>query len=76
MRWVRLKQVALVAASLEPVVEELSSQLSLRVAYRDPAVAMFGLHNAVLPIGSQFVEVVSPLSSSVRGFSPRPAGNV
>lgn len=49
------------ATSLEPVVDELSSELKLRVAYRDPSVAMFGLHNAVLPVGSQFVEVVSPL---------------
>lgn len=62
MGWVRLRQVALVAASLEPVVEALSSELGLRVAYRDPSVAMFGLHNAVLPVGSQFVEVVSPLA--------------
>ena len=61
MGWVRLRQVALVAASLQPVVEALASELGLQVAYRDPSVAMFGLHNAVLPIGSQFVEVVSPL---------------
>ena len=61
MSWIRLRQVALVASSLDPVVAELSSALSLRVAYRDPAVAMFGLQNAVLPVGSQFVEVVSPL---------------
>ena len=61
MGWVRLRQVALVASSLEPVVSALESQLRLRVAYRDPSVAMFGLHNAVMPIGSQFVEVVSPL---------------
>ncbi len=61
MSWIRLRQVALVARSLDPVVSELSSSLGLRVAYRDPAVAMFGVHNAVLPAGSQFVEVVSPL---------------
>ena len=61
MGWVRLRQVALVAASLEPVVDELSSAFGLRVAYHDPAVAMFGLRNAVLPVGSQFIEVVSPL---------------
>lgn len=62
MGWVRLRQVALVAASLDPVVDQLSSELGLRVAYRDPSVAMFGLRNAVLPVGSQFVEVVSPLA--------------
>lgn len=57
----RLRQVALAAWSLEPVVAQLSSALGLQVAYRDPSVSMFGLHNAVLPVGSQFVEVVSPL---------------
>lgn len=49
------------ARSLDPVVSELSSSLGLRVAYRDPAVAVFGLHNAVMPVGNQFLEVVSPL---------------
>lgn len=61
MGWIRLRQVALVAASLESVVDDLISGLQLKVAYRDPAVAAFGLHNAVLPVGSQFIEVVSPL---------------
>ena len=59
--WVRLRQIALVARELEPVVDELHSQLGLEVAYRDPAVAMFGLHNAVMPAGDQFIEVVAPV---------------
>jgi hypothetical protein len=42
------------------VVADLSRELGLEVAYNDPSVAMFGLRNAVLPVGSQFVEVVSP----------------
>ncbi len=61
MAWIRLRQVALVAASLDDVVTALSASFRLRVAYRDPSVAAFGLHNAVLPVGSQFIEVVSPL---------------
>lgn len=56
----RLRQVALVTADLDPVVEALHAQLGLEVAHRDPAVAAFGLVNAVLPIGNQFLEVVSP----------------
>ena len=59
--WVRLRQVALVARELEPVVDELHRHLGLEVAYRDPAVAMFGLHNAVMPAGNQFIEVVAPV---------------
>ncbi len=56
----RLRQVALVAADLEPVLDALADRLGLAVAHRDPAVASFGLVNAVLPVGSQFLEVVSP----------------
>ncbi|HEX9530196.1 MAG TPA: VOC family protein [Acidimicrobiales bacterium] len=61
MSWTRLRQVALVARDLEPVVADLSDAFGLEVAFRDPGVASFGLHNAVLPLGNQFVEVVSPV---------------
>lgn len=60
MAWVRLRQVALVASSLDEVVASLQAAFGLKVAYRDPSVAVFGLHNAVLPVGPQFIEVVSP----------------
>jgi hypothetical protein len=56
----RLRQVALVAHELDPVVEELTQTFGLAVAFRDPAVARFGLRNAVLPAGNQFIEVVAP----------------
>jgi hypothetical protein len=57
---IRLRQVALVAPDLDPVVDQLGRLLGLEVAHRDPAVATFGLVNAVLPVGHQFVEVVQP----------------
>ena len=60
MTWTRLRQVALVAADLNSAVAALTDTFGLAVAYRDPAVAAFGLVNAVLPLGTQFVEVVSP----------------
>ena len=56
----RLRQVALVAEKLEPVVDDLCAILGLEVAFRDPAVGVFGLCNAVIPIGDTFLEVVSP----------------
>ncbi len=56
----RLRQVALVARELEPVVRELCAVLGVEVAYRDPLVKLFGLHTALLPIGETFLEVVSP----------------
>jgi hypothetical protein len=34
--------------------------LGVEVCFRDPGVAEFGLHNALMPIGSCFLEVVSP----------------
>jgi hypothetical protein len=56
----RLRQVALVARELEPVVEDLCAVLGLEVCFRDPLVGEFGLHNALMPIGDRFLEVVSP----------------
>jgi hypothetical protein len=56
----RLRQVALVAHNLEQVRRDLHEAFRLEVAFRDPGVARFGLHNAVLPVGNQFIEIVSP----------------
>lgn len=60
MSWIDLRQIALVASDLDAVVRDLESVFGLQVAHRDPSVAAFGLVNAVLPVGSQFIEVVSP----------------
>jgi hypothetical protein len=57
----RLRQVALVARSLPPVVEEVREVLGVEVAFRDPSVESFGLENVLFPIGDQFLEVVSPI---------------
>ncbi len=59
--WIRLRQVALVAGNLQEVLDNFHATLGLEVAYRDPGVATFGLQNAVLPVGTQFIEVVSPV---------------
>ncbi|HET6810280.1 MAG TPA: VOC family protein [Acidimicrobiales bacterium] len=56
----KLRQLVLVATDLEAVVGQLTSALGIEVAYRDPGVAAFGLVNAVMPVGDQFLEVVSP----------------
>jgi hypothetical protein len=67
MTWIRLRQVALVAHDLEAVVGDLHDTFGLEVAFRDPGVATFGLHNAVLPVGNQFIEVVSPTRDGTAG---------
>lgn len=56
----RLRQIALVAHELEPTVEALCDVLGIEVAFHDPGVEVFGLRNAVMPIGDTYLEVVSP----------------
>lgn len=56
----RLRQVALVARELEPSVDALCDVLGIEVAFHDPGVEVFGLRNAVMPLGDTFLEVVSP----------------
>jgi Glyoxalase-like domain len=60
---IRLRQVALVGRELDPVVEEICDRFGLRVCYRDPGIASFGLHNALMTIGDQFLEVVAPIEN-------------
>lgn len=62
MPFLRLRQICLVAHELEPVVDDLRAVLGLQVCHRDPGVARFGLHNALMRIGSNFIEVVAPLA--------------
>jgi hypothetical protein len=56
----RIRQLALVARELDPSVDELCAVLGIEVAYNDPGIAVFGLVNAVMPVGNTFLEVVSP----------------
>ncbi len=60
---IRLRQVALVAAERDPVVADLCAFLGVSVCFEDPGISEFGLHNALLTIGDQFLEVVSPTTS-------------
>lgn len=56
----RLRQVAFVAANLDPVVSDLCSLLGVEVGFNDPGVSEFGLVNVVMPVGDTFLEVVAP----------------
>ena len=60
----RLRQIALVAEKLDPVVADLTDVFGLGEPYADPGVETFGLCNAVFPIGDTFLEVVSPAQMS------------
>lgn len=67
MTWIRLRQIALVAHDLDQVVADVRRVFGIGVAFHDPAVAGFGLRNAVLPVGNQFIEVVSPTQEGTAG---------
>ncbi len=58
---IRLRQVAMIAPDLDPVVDELRETFGLQVCHHDPGVAEFGLRNALLLVGDQFIEVLSPV---------------
>lgn len=58
---IRLRQICLVAHDRDSVVDDLHAVFNIDVAFVDPGVATFGLHNAVLPVGDQFLEVVAPV---------------
>jgi len=62
-----MRQIALIARELAPVVDEIREVFGLEVAYRDPEVAAFGLENAVFPVGNQFLEVVAPVREGTAG---------
>src|SRR3954464_1638882 len=58
--YVRLRQICLVAPSLEPVIGDISAIMGLNVCYRDGNVAKYGLENALLPVDTILLEVVAP----------------
>ena len=67
----RIRQIVLAARELDPTVDALQAVLGVGAAFRDPGVAEFGLDNAVMPIGDQFLEVVSPLRPALMMETPR-----
>ena len=58
---IRLRQVAMIAPDLDPVVDQLCEAFGFEVCFHDPGVGEFGLRNALLLVGDQFLEVLSPI---------------
>ena len=56
-----IRQIVMVSQLRDPLVNDLCELFELEVAFNDPGVGHFGLENAVIPIGSDFLEVVSPV---------------
>ena len=63
----RLRQICLIAGQLAPVVKDLKNVLGLETCFHDPAVGAYGLENALLPIGTNFLEVVAPIEENTAG---------
>ncbi|MGJ4926541.1 VOC family protein [Bradyrhizobium sp. HKCCYLS2038] len=60
MTYLHLRQICLVARSLEPAVSDIAAIMGLEICYRDPHVGKYGLENALLPVGPILLEVVAP----------------
>ncbi|HJP36842.1 MAG TPA: hypothetical protein QF901_12720, partial [Gammaproteobacteria bacterium] len=62
-----LRQIAFVAEKLQPVLDDLRGVLGLEVCFVDPEVDVFGLENSLVPIGTNFIEVVAPVKEGTAG---------
>ena len=68
MSWIRLRQVALVAHDLDAVSSATSTTRSAsRSRSVTPQSRPSVCSNAVLPVGNQFIEVVSPTKEGTAG---------
>ena len=56
-----LRQICLVAEQLAPIVDDFKDIMGLEVCFVDKGVAVFGLENSLMPVGSNFIEVVAPI---------------
>jgi catechol 2,3-dioxygenase-like lactoylglutathione lyase family enzyme len=56
----RLRQICLVTRDLGRAVDDFTETFGVRLAYRDPMVARYGLENALFPFGFAFIEIVAP----------------
>ena len=54
----------MVSSLRDPIVDSLCNLFDIKVSFNDPGVAHFGLENAVLPVGTDFLEVVSPVEEN------------
>lgn len=64
---IQLRQIALVARELEPVLEDLTDIFGINRCYIDPGVGVFGLENTLMPVGRNFLEVVAPVEENTAG---------
>jgi hypothetical protein len=59
--YLRLRQVCFVSRDLAAVRDELVEVLDLSPCASDPHAESFGLENVLIPVGTSFLEIVSPI---------------
>jgi hypothetical protein len=57
-----IRQIALVARHDLVAAQEFIDVLGLAIAFHDPGIKNLGLHNTLMPIGTQLLEIVSPIT--------------
>ncbi|MFI4935355.1 MAG: hypothetical protein ACHP7N_12095 [Caulobacterales bacterium] len=63
----RMRQIALMSRKIDPIARQLDAVFGLKVGFRDPGVAYFGLANIVCPVGGEFLEVLEPIREDASG---------
>jgi len=72
-----LRHLCLMVPRLEPAVATLRAAFGLEVAHREPLVGMWDVENAVMPVGTHFLECCAPLrpgSAAARYLAKHPQG--
>jgi hypothetical protein len=66
--WIRLRQIALIVGDADAVAADLAAVFGLEVAFIDEHLpGAYGLQNRLLPVGTQFLELCSPIRESTAG---------
>lgn len=65
--WIRLRQIAVVTKDLRQSAQDIGTVLGVEACFTDPGVKQFGLKNMLWPVGSQFLEVVTPIVDGTAG---------
>ena len=59
--YLRLRHICFVARDLAAVRQDLADIFGLSPCHSDPQIAAFGLDNVLIPVGTSFFEIVSPI---------------
>ena len=59
--YLRLRQIGLATDDLPQAARDLQSIFGLACAHEDPQVEIYGIRNALFPVGLSFIELIAPL---------------